>query len=352
MVIGMVTIRIYLQYLFHIFFSHQIRMTWIYCIEKGVIMKKVFALFLSLSLLLTGCSTGTESSEKKDESDQDKLSIYTTVYPLQYFTERIGGNFVQVNTIYPPGSDEHSFEPTQKDMMNLADADIFVYIGLGLEGFVEKAKNALKNENVTMLGAAEHIQLEETEHKENDEHDEDGHHHGDIDPHVWTDPVYAKDLALTIKDALIEKMPEQKEQFETNYSLLAKELDQLNQDFEKMVSESKHKEIIVSHSAFGYWEKRYGIKQISVAGLNTSNEPSQKQLQKIIEVAKKHNLKYVFFEQNVNSKLTEIIQKEIGAEPLVLHNLSVLTDDNIKNKATYFSLMEDNLEAIKKGLNE
>lgn len=332
-------------------------------------MKNIFALFLSLTLLLAGCSNGTKSTEKKVKNNHDKLSIYTTVYPLKYFTERIGGNFVEVNTIYPPGSDEHSYEPTQKEMMNLADADIFVYIGLGLEGFVEKAKNTLKNEHVTMVGAAEHLQIEESahvEHGENehsedehgehseDEHGEDAHEHqhGDVDPHVWIDPVYAKNLALTIKEALIEKMPEQKEEFENNYSLLANELDQLNNDFEKMISESKHKEIIVSHAAFGYWEKRYGIKQISVAGLSTTNEPSQKQLQKIIEAAKEHDLKYVYFEQNVNSSLTEIIQTEIGAEPLILHNLSVLTNDDLKNNPSYFSLMESNIKALEKGLNE
>lgn len=325
-------------------------------------MRKFFAIFLSLGLLLAGCSNGTKPSDNKDEDDHGKLTIYTTVYPLQYFAERIGGDFVQVNTIYPPGADEHSYEPTQKDMMNLADADIFVYIGLGLEGFVEKAKNTLKNENVTLVGAAEKLHIEKAEHDEHgdDEHSEDdeqgednhAHHHGDVDPHVWIDPVYAKDLALAIKEALIEKMPEQKATFENNYSLLAKELDRLNVDFEKIISKSKHKEIIVSHSAFGYWENRYGIKQISVAGLSTTNEPSQKQLQKIIEVAKEYDLKYVFFEQNVNSKLTEIIQKEIGAKPLVLHNLSVLTDDDIKNNPTYFSLMEGNLKALEKGLNE
>ncbi len=320
----------------------------IYCIEKGVNMKKILTLFLSLGLFLAGCSNNTESTEKKGESNQNKLNIYTTVYPLQYFTERIGGNFVEVNTIYPPGADEHSFEPTQKDMINLADSDLFIYIGLGLEGFVEKAKTTLKNEKVTMVGAAEEIQIDETEHGV----EEDEHHHGDIDPHIWIDPVYAKDLALSIKQALIDKMPEQKEQFEANYLLLANELDQLHQDFKNMISEAKHKEIIVSHSAFGYWEKRYGLKQISISGLNTSNEPSQKQLQKIIEVAKKYHLKYVFFEQNVNSKLTEIIQKEIGAKPLVLHNLSVLTDEDLKNNPSYFSLMENNLEALRKALNE
>ena len=90
-----------------------------------------------------------------------QLTVYTTVYPLQYFTESIGGNVVQVETVYPPGSDEHTFDPSQKDMMKLADSDLFIYVGLGLEGFVEKAKSTLENEKVTLLAAGEHIHLEE-----------------------------------------------------------------------------------------------------------------------------------------------------------------------------------------------
>lgn len=105
-----------------------------------------FLLIMSVSFLLVGCSE-TTGTKKNDDS----LTIYTTVYPLQYFAERLGGNYVQVDTVYPPGADEHTFEPTQKDMMKLADSDLFIYIGLGLEGFVESSKDTLKNEHVKLV---------------------------------------------------------------------------------------------------------------------------------------------------------------------------------------------------------
>ena len=82
-----------------------------------------------------------------------------------------------------------------------------------------------------------------------------------------------------------------------------------------------------------------------------SSEPSQKELQKMMKLAKEHNIKYVLFEQNVDSKLTKIVQKEIGAKSLTLNNLSVLTDQNIKDKEDYFSLMEANIATLKKALN-
>jgi zinc transport system substrate-binding protein len=323
----------------------------------------LLTLLLPVSLFLAGC--GDDNADQAEEKTKDQLNVYTTVYPLQYFAERIGGSYVDAHTIYPPGSDEHTFEPSQKDMMALADSDLFIYIGLGLEGFVSKAEGTLENENVTLLAAGENIDMTGTEnghsHEEGAEeegheedghsHEEDGHNHGDIDPHVWLDPLYAADLAEAIKDELAEKMPQRQKEFEENYQKLAAELDSLHHEFEETIDSGKHKEIMVSHAAYGYWEKRYGLEQISVSGLSTSNEPTQKELENIIKTAKEHGLNYIFFEQNVSSKLTEIVQNEVGAKPLQLHNLSVLTDENIDNKETYFTLMENNLKGIEKALN-
>ncbi|MFB6467575.1 metal ABC transporter solute-binding protein, Zn/Mn family [Cytobacillus sp. Hz8] len=304
-----------------------------------------FLLFFSFSLILAGCSSSNETKKNKD-----KLSIYTTVYPLQYFTERIGGKYVQIDTIYPPGADEHTFEPTQKDMMKLADSDLFIYIGLGLEGFVNSAKDTLKNENVRLVAAGDQLPIDKATAPKDEE--EGDHDHGDINPHVWLDPVYSKDMVAIIEKELIKAMPEHKKEFTANSQKLTAELDQLNTKFEKVISHSAHKEIIVSHAAFGYWEQRYHIKQISISGLSTSNEPTQKELKSIIVTAKKEKLKYIFFEQNVSSKLTKIVEKEIGAKPLTLHNLAVRTDKDIKQNRDYMSIMEDNLAALKIALNE
>jgi zinc transport system substrate-binding protein len=313
-------------------------------------MKKIIlilSILLPLSLILSACSNGKDQVQKK----KDQLSIYTTVFPLQYFTERIGGKYVDVKTIYPPGADEHTFEPSQKDMMNLADSDLFFYIGLGLEGFVEKAKGSLKNENVTLVPTADKLNLPKNNHSAEEEAGHDDHDHGDINPHVWVDPIYAKEMAAVIRDSLAKKMPQNKDFFNTNYQKLASELDDLNSQFEQTITNAKHKKIIVTHAAFGYWENRYGIEQISISGLSTTNEPTQKELEKIISIADHDGLHYILFEQNVQSKLGKVVQSEIGARALPIHNLAILSKENIKNKETYFSLMNKNLETLKTALN-
>lgn len=314
-------------------------------------MKKIILILsclIPLSLLLSACANSKEQVQKK----KDQLTIYTTVFPLQYFTSQIGGKYVNVQTIYPPGADEHTFEPSQKDMMNLADSDLFFYIGLGLEGFVEKSKETLKNEHVKLVPTAEGINLPSS----TDSHDveEEDHHdtHEDVNPHVWLDPIYSKEMAAIIRDALNKQMPQHKEVFNTNYQKLTLRLDELNTNYEQTIANAKHKKIIVTHAAFGYWEQRYGIEQISISGLSTANEPTQKELEKIMSVAENEGIHYMLFEQNVHSKLGKIVQKEIGAKALPIHNLAILSKDNIKNKETYFSLMNQNLESLKTALNK
>lgn len=340
-------------------------------------MKKSFLLFTLAILALFTAACGEKSSTSQQSSDtKDTLSVYTTVYPLSYFTERIGGDFVEVSSIYPPGANEHTFEPTQKDMMKLADANLFFYIGLGLEGFVENAKKTLANEDVTMIATAnqvsdaqlaistghthdetaaedhdhDHAATEETHDHEEEGHNHDDHDHGDIDPHVWLSPVISQNLALSIKNALVEKMPEQEATFTANYETLVKELQNLDEQFKTMAEEASEKTFFVSHAAFGYIAGEYGLTQIPIAGLNSQTEPSQKELTTIVDKAKELGIEYILFEQNVSSKLAEVIQKEVGADSLVLHNLSILTNDDLKNNETYFTLMEKNIETLKTAL--
>lgn len=314
--------------------------------------KKALLFLFSILLLLTACTQKEMEMETEKETNKEQLNIFTTVYPLQYFTERIGGEFVETNSIYPPGSDEHTFEPTQKDMIALSDADLFFYIGLGLEGFVEKAEKTLSKEHVQLIATASNIDHDALLHSEEDEHhDHDhDHNHGDIDPHVWMSPKLAQYLSISIKDALIDAKPEHTEFFEQNFQQLNDEINELDLAYADMVNTANMKTFYVSHAAFGYLAHDYGLEQVAVAGIHSQSEPSQSNLIALVDRAKKEQIKYIFFEQNISSKLTKIIQDEIGAESLTLHNLSVLTTQDLQQNEDYFSLMYENLKQLKKAL--
>lgn len=329
-------------------------------------MKKWFSIFSMFTLVLLLAACNADDTKKDTNESQQKeaaLSVYTTVYPLQYFTEQIGGEFVDVSSIYPAGANEHSFEPTQKDMMALADADLFFYIGLGLEGFVENAQKTLANEDVKLVATAANVTEDQLHistghtHAEHEEHDDHEHGHGEEhaheehDAHVWLSPIISQQLALTIKDELVKALPEHESTFNSNYEQLVTDLAALHSDFEEMAATTTKKTFFVSHAAFGYIAGHYGFNQVPVAGLNSQSEPSQKELTAIVDLAKKENIQYIFFEQNVSSKLTEIIQKEVNAETLTLHNLSVLTKEDIQNNEDYFTLMRKNMDVLKQALS-
>lgn len=329
------------------------------------ITKLSLGILLLVGMTLAGCSSSKESA-KTNNSEANKLTVYTTIYPLEDFAKKIGGEFVDVKSIYPPNADAHSFEPTTKDMINLAEADLFIYSGAGIEGFTEKAEQALKNEKVTILKAAENVEMieaaqdhshggEET-HSEEEQHDEDAAHseeHLDqnLDPHVWLDPILSIKLASHIKDSLIELMPEQKQEFEQNFVQLEQDLKELDNEFKNVIDHAENKHLLVAHEAYGYWSNRYGIIQIAVNGLSPTQEPSQRELTKLIEEAKEHDLKYIAFEQNVSSRVAEMIQREIGAETVTLYNLESISAEDMKNEEDYFSLMRKNLETLEKVLN-
>ncbi|USK69597.1 metal ABC transporter solute-binding protein, Zn/Mn family [Peribacillus asahii] len=318
-------------------------------------------IFLLSALFLSGC--GNAEKNKTETANDDMIDIYTTVYPLQYLAEEIGGKYVDVETVYPPGTDEHTYEPSQKDIVNMTNADLFFYIGHNLEGFVTKAQPILSDEGVKTVAIGEKVNLddeahtdnehahEEETHEEEEHSDDDGHDHGGVDPHLWLNPLYTAQMAEAIKTELTKQMPEQADYFEAQYKQLDEQLHELDTQLADTIKNGKTNEIIVSHAAYGYWEERYGLKQISVTGLTTSTEPSQKELETIVKTAQEHNLKYVVFEQNISSKLTEIIQKEIGAEALQLHNLAILTDDDLQANADYMSLMNKNIKTLQKALN-
>ncbi|WOV86381.1 zinc ABC transporter substrate-binding protein [Sporosarcina oncorhynchi] len=323
-------------------------------------MKKRVVL-VSIALVLTlimGACGNKDEKESSTERKEGVLSVYTTVYPLQYFTEQIGGDYVDVKSIYPAGADEHSFDPTQKDMMALSEADLFFYIGLGLEGFVENAQKTLKGQHVKMVATADSISEErlsdnEHEHEEHEDHDDEEHHdHGKVDPHVWISPTLSIELARSIKDSLSSEMSEQKETFEKNFDALEDHLLELDQRFQQMADQASSKTFFVSHAAFGYIAKDYGLQQVAIAGLNSQNEPSQKQLANIVKQAKDNQVQFILFEQNVSSKLTEVVRKELGAESLTLHNLGVRTQEDLNADETYFTLMERNLSVFEKALGQ
>ena len=157
-------------------------------------MKNIYVSMLMIMLLLIlfgGCSQSQSASEKKEsvieQTSNDKIQIYTTIFPLQDFAKKIGGKYVEVENIVPTGTDAHSFEPTMKTMVKIAEGDAFIYLGTGIEGFADAVIDAVKEEDTKILKTSEGINLIKGEGAQgHDEEDEEVHsEEEEVDPHVW-----------------------------------------------------------------------------------------------------------------------------------------------------------------------
>lgn len=310
--------------------------------EKRIAILLVFMLFL---LAACGASEEAEPNEKMDV-ENDRVKVYTTIYPLEFFTEQIGGELVEVVNIIPVGADAHTYEPTAKTLTEVANGDVFIYNGAGIEGFADALLSILQKENVQIVKAVEGLTLRPAD--EEHDHEEDGHDHdhGDFDPHVWLDPILSIQIAENIKNALIEQLPNDKETLEANFLSLSEELTEIDKQFQEMIKNATKDEFLVSHAGYGYWEDRYGIKQISVTGLSPTNEPSVKHMEEIITKAKELNASYIAFEKNLPVKVAETIQKEANLQVVYLYNLESLVEENKENGENYFDLMRKNIESL------
>lgn len=317
-------------------------------------MKRKAIIFITLSmiLILSGCSKSINSSTKDNVNSHNKMKIHTTVFAFQSFTEQIGGKYVDVESIYPPGADLHSYEPTQKDMINIAKSDLFIYSSDDLDPVSAKITQSMENKNMK-LALADGLDQKDLIHS--DDHDEDeGHHHAEAknDPHVWLDPVLDRIFAKKIKDKLIQRDPKHKAYYEKNYKKLDKDIANIDQKMQNITKNPKREKIIISHDSLGYLAHRYHFKQDGVNGMN-DEEPSQKKILSIVKNIKNSKSPYVLYEQNITSKITDVIKKETDTQPLSFHNLAVLTKEEKDHQSiTYQSLMKKDIEALDKALNQ
>lgn len=344
-------------------------------------MKKYLLLFMTaMILILTACgeSDSASTDDSAVESNDEQLKVMTTIYPLQFFAGEIGGEYVEATSILPAGSDAHSYEPTSKEMITAAEADLFIYNEEQAESYAVTMKEALADEDVTFLEAStgldmitylhdhSHEEADDHSHEEDDHsHEEEDHDdevddhdieaersHGDYDTHVWLSPQLSIELSENILDELIRLMPAQEGYFRANYDTLVEKLTTLDEQFKTVLDQVPNKTILVTHAAYNYWARDYGIEQLAVTGLSPSNEPSQQQLIELIDLVEDRAIDTILFEQNISSKVSEVIRDEAGLETKELHNLSTLRTEDIESNDDYFSLMERNLAVLEEVLSE
>lgn len=320
-------------------------------------MKKLWGILVAgclAAFLLAGCAQAQGPSASNADGNQSqggKLSVYASFYPMYDFASKIGGDKADVANMVPAGTEPHDWEPTAADIAGLEQADVFVYNGAGMEHWAEDVLVSLQNKELVAVEASKGISLREGHHEDEGEEAESEEHEGEeYDPHVWLDPMNAKKEMENIKNAFAQADPDNKDYYEANYAKYAADLDALDKEFKDTLSALEKKDVIVSHEAFGYLCAAYGLNQVGIEGLSPDSEPDPARMAEIIEFAKDHDVKVIFFEELVSPKVSETIADAIGAETAVLNPIEGLSDGQQAAGDDYFTVMRQNLQALKAAL--
>ncbi|HEY8528470.1 MAG TPA: zinc ABC transporter substrate-binding protein [Paenibacillaceae bacterium] len=301
--------------------------------------------------LLSGCGAGGGRAEEAG----DRVLAVTALYPLAFLAEEIGGERAQVVNLVPAGVEPHDWSPGSRDLVTISRAHLFIYNGAGFEGWVEDVLDAVAGDDGPLpVKASEGIPLirasgEEAAHGEEDGHGHDGDH-PDIDPHVWVSPKSARIMADNILAAFLAVDPEGRAHYETRHADLAERLRKLDERYARELATLPRKDIVVSHAAFGYLCRDYGLNQVAVMGLAPDAEPRAQDLLAIKRLVEERGVKAVFFEELVSDRLARVLARETGAEALPLNPLEGLTPEQQRNGENYLTLMERNLENLKRAL--
>ena len=285
-------------------------------------MKRIIGLFsIGLVFLTSGCF-------KKD--DLEDITIYTSVYPIEYIVDTLYGKNSNVKSIYPDGVDVSKYSLTDKQNKDYSKGNMFIFNGLSDE---KDYVTSMFNYNKDLMIIDTTATMEYNNHVEE----------------LWLDPSNFLMMSLNVKNGLLEYITNQylKTEIDNNYSKLKLEISNIDAKIKLMNENSSKKTIVVDNSSFKFLEK-YGFEVIS---LEDNEELTDKTISDVIRMVRKKQITYIFSTDanNLNKNVQKIVKKT-GVEILELNDLSNLTENQRNSKEDYISLLNENIDLLKKEL--
>jgi zinc transport system substrate-binding protein len=283
-----------------------------------IVIATVLVLLVAGVVVALTSSTGSGSG-----SSSGQLDVVAAFYPIAFAAEQIDPS-ADVKNLTPPGAEPHDLEVTPQDVQDLQSADVVLLMGQGFQPQLEKAADQGSAGKVIKLLDTPGLGLTPG------------------DPHVWLDPPRFEKLVTRIGDALGD--PAAAERFNAK-------LATLDSEYRSGLANCKRKEIVTSHEAFGYLAEDYGLQQVAISGISPEAEPTPAALQAAVDAVRKTGATTVFTEPLVSPKLAETVARETGAKTAVLNPIEGLTPDEQSKGEDYFSVMRENLAALRQALD-
>jgi len=297
-----------------------------------IALRKLFVFGMVLLVLsLFACK---QAPPQKAENDS-RFRVVTTIAPLYSFTKNIAGDNVLLENLLPSGVGPHEYSLSPADARKIADADILIKNGVGLEEWMKK-----------LVGSADELRRDSRKILVVDT--SEGAEIIDNDPHIWLSPLNAVLQVRNIERALIRADPDNAGVYRKGAAEYISRLKVLDREIAESVNKWKVKELVTFHSAFSYFAADYGLRQSSVLEGSPEAQPSPAHIAEIMDKIKESGARVIFSEPDASHKIMDSIADDMG---LKIYSLDTLETGDL-GPEWYISRMRANLETLNKALGE
>lgn len=294
-------------------------------------------------LLAVALTPTAAHATRSDHSDsKKKVTVTAAFFPLAAAVAQVGGSLVKVTNLTPAGVEPHDIELNTQQAETVLDADLAVVVGNGFQPAVEDIAADRDGPTLNVLKALP-INAGDKKVEEGDA--------TALDPHVWLDPVLYQSVVDAIASALSKVDPDHAADYTANAAAYNAKLATLNTEYETGLANCSRQLLVTAHEAFGWLTQRYGLTPEGIAGISPDAEPNPQRLADLTDLVEKKGVTTIYTEDLVSPKVARTLAREAGGlKTATLNPLEGLTAKQIKAGATYISEMQDNLQAIQKGL--
>ncbi|HJH56050.1 MAG TPA: metal ABC transporter substrate-binding protein, partial [Brachyspira hyodysenteriae] len=318
---------------------------------------------------ITSCNDANKNNNK---TSNGKINVVATIFPIYDFTKNIALDNINLQMIIKPGIEIHSFNTTPADVIDIQNADVFIYIGGESEAWAEKIVSSMDTNGKKIIRLIDYVKaldeeiVEGMEHDEDHNHEEEANHNehendieeshtheGVYDEHIWTSPKNAQLMVAAICNALSEIDADNADVYKANADKYNQELTALDEEIRNAVGSSKRKNIVFGDRfPFRYLAEEYGLEyRAPFTGCSSQVDASPKTIAYLINYIKDNKIPYLYYIELSNEKIANTLIEQTGASKLKLHSGQNVSKEEFNSGVTYLSIMRDNLESLKKGLN-
>ena len=310
---------------------------------------------LALALVLVGCVAPRQTNDSS--SGGKGFKVMTTFLPITLFTRAVAGDCADVTALIPPNTGPHDFQSKPGDLAALREARVLVKNGLGMEAFLEKLVSSSGNSQLVVIDSSRGIATidspEEPGHTEAEDGKEQGHGHahGEVNPHIWLDPLRAVQQVENIRDGLVKADPSCAEGYRRNAEAFTTQLRALNTELAGQLKPFQGKTFVAFHDFAPYFAERFGLKAEFMVDVPEIN-PSPADLQRVSEIVERTQLRALLTEPQEGNRSFNALARDLGVKISVFDPMETASEQASRDPGTYLSVMRRNVADLRQAFGE